>query len=441
MKVLFVYPNIGTELRIPLAISILIATIRKAGHEVKLFDTTFYGEFHTDDEKMSALGTHEKTNLNEIVGKTEKKDVKEMLKKEVESFKPNLICVSLVERNFNTAKELLQDTKIPTLVGGILPTIAPEFVLKQPWVSGICVGEGEEWIKEVLKGKSLDSKFPLMDMDDIPDQDWSDFDERHLLKPFMGKVYRGGAFEFSRGCYKSCTFCVAPKIRKICEGLGRYHRTKSPSRCIEEIQKKILEYQLTMVSFGDTDFLSGVTKPVMYDFLSLYARKIKTPFTIQTGVENLMDEKSLKLLREAQCCAISVGIESGSDRIRKTVIKKAIPFEVIKKAFDLCRKHELRITANYMVGLPFETEKDIMDTMELNKYIDPPSIAVTFFTPFMGTELYDICIKEGFYRPFRENVYGYPPLDMPQLKPEKIKKMVKDFTDDFRGYQRDFNIL
>jgi len=452
MKVLFLYPNVGTELRIPLAISILIAAIRKAGHNVKLFDTTFYGEFHTDDEKMSELGTHETTHLSEFVGKTEKKEIKEEFKKEISLFKPDIICVSLVERNFKTAQELLSEVEVRVLVGGIMPTIAPEFVLKQPWVDYICIGEGEKAIVDFLKEKipgeiyiweqlKQNRVYPLIDMNEVPDQDWSDFDERHLLKPFMGKVYRGGAFEFSRGCYKSCTFCVAPKIRKACEGLGKYHRTKSPSRCIEEIEKKIREYQLTMISFGDTDFLSGVSKPVMHDFLSLYAKRIKVPFTIQTGVENLMDEKSLKLLREAQCCAISVGIESGSEKIRKTVIKKAIPIQVIKRAFDLCREQGLRVTANYMVGLPYETEKDIMDTIKLNRYVDPPSIAVTFFTPFMGTELYDICMKEGFYRPFKENVYGYPPLDMPQLKPKKIKKMVKRFTDDFKGYQRDFNIL
>ena len=114
---------------------------------------------------------------------------------------------------------------------------------------------------------------------------------------------------------------------------------------------------------------------------------------------------------------------------------------MIKKAFDLCRKYELRTTANYMVGLPYETQEDVYDTIRLNRVIDPPSIAVTFFTPFIGTDLYDVCIKEGFYKPFQENVYEYPPLEMPQLPQEKILSLVKEFTDDFRSYQRDFSIL
>jgi radical SAM superfamily enzyme YgiQ (UPF0313 family) len=107
----------------------------------------------------------------------------------------------------------------------------------------------------------------------------------------------------------------------------------------------------------------------------------------------------------------------------------------------LCRERNLRLTANYMVGLPFETEEDVYETIRLNKKLNPPSIAVTYFTPFMGTELYDVCLKENFYQPFQENVYEYPPLFMPQLSQERIVELVKEFTDDFRSYQKDFNVL
>ncbi len=456
-KVLFLYPNhnLGggtSELRIPLAISILISAIRKAGHDVKLFDTTFYGKFHTDNEAMVKLGTHRATNLNELVGKTETTDVKVALNRVIASYKPDIICVSLVERNFYPAKQLLEGVKIPILAGGIMPTIAPDFVVDEDWVDLICVGEGEQSIVEFLdkwdiKTKNIWSKElanslrPLIDLNQVPEQDWTDFDKRHLLKPFMGKVYKGGAFEFSRGCFKSCTFCVAPKLRDVQKGLGCYHRTKSPEVSIREIEHKIKDYNLSMIAFSDTDFLSGVPKPVMRDFLTLYKDRVNLPFTMQCSVATLLDEEILKLLRTAHCCAISVGVESGSERIQKEVIKKVIPSELIKKAFDLCRKHELRVTANYMVGLPYESEEDVRKTIELNRYVDPPSIAVTFFTPFIGTELYDVCIKEGFYKPFRENVYEYPPLDMPQLKPEKIKQLVGEFTQDFQSYQKDFNII
>ena len=436
-KILFVYPSISNELRIPLAISILTAVVRKAGHEVRVFDPTFMGEFHTDNEKMAKLGTHQSVDLKIASNKL---DPKTELDKLIKDFKPDLICVSLVERNIFTAKKLLHDVDIPVLAGGIMPSIAPEFVKSQPWIDYVCDGEGEDFILDFLKDPKTTTK-RLTDINNIPEQDWTDFDERHLRKPFMGKVYRGGAFELSRGCFGACTFCVAPRLRERSKGLGCYHRTKDPIVCISEIEHKIKDYDLNMVAFGDTDFLRGVDKKVMKNFLTMYAERIKTPFTMQCSVGTLLDEDILSLLRKAQCCAISVGVESGSQRMQKQVLKKVIPMEMIKKAFDLCRKYELRTTANYMMGLPYETEEDCRKTIELNRIINPPSIAVTFFTPFIGTDLYDVCIKEGFYKPFQENVYEYPPLQMHQLPQEKILSLVKEFTDDFRNYQQDFNIL
>jgi radical SAM superfamily enzyme YgiQ (UPF0313 family) len=441
LKILFIYPNHQSELRVPLAISILIAKLRSAGHTVKLFDSTFYGKFKTDDEIRLDV---EKTNLTDLVGKVDNVEPRSALNNVISSFHPEFIFTSLVERNFQTAKELLRDVSIPILVGGILPTIAPDFVSSQDWIDYICVGEGEDTVLDFLKDPKDIYPIKLPNLDETPFQDWSDFDQRHLLKPFMGKVYRGGAFEFSRGCGKSCSFCVAPQIRKTMVGCGKYHRTKSPERVIEEITIKQEGYGLDMISFGDTDFLQGVPKDVIKRFLRMYSDCIKLPFTIQTSVETLTDPEILDWLHTAQCCAISVGVESGSDRIRKSIIHKSLPKELFKKAFKLCREHNLRLTANYMVGLPTETEEDVYETIKFNKELNPPSIAVTYFTPFMGTELYEKCIKDGLYEPFQENVenvYELPPLKMPQFSQEQIIESVKRFTDDFKTYQKDFSIL
>ena len=61
---------------------------------------------------------------------------------------------------------------------------------------------------------------PLVNMDRVPIQDWELFDKRHLYRAFKGDIYKNGTFEFSRGCQKVCSFCVAPRLRKLQEGLG-----------------------------------------------------------------------------------------------------------------------------------------------------------------------------------------------------------------------------
>lgn len=142
---------------------------------------------------------------------------------------------------------------------------------------------------------------------------------------------------------------------------------------------------------------------------------------------------------DAGCVTISIGVESGSERIRTEVLNKRVSLRRIIKTFDLCRKYSLRTTANYMIGVPHETEEDVYETMRFNRMINPPSIAITYFQPFLGTELHDVCVKEGFYDGFNPNasVYLESPLKMPQLPPERIEEMIREFTEDFNSWKTD----
>ena len=107
----------------------------------------------------------------------------------------------------------------------------------------------------------------------------------------------------------------------------------------------------------------------------------------------------------------------------------------------MCRDYNFRTTANYMIGLPYETEEDVQQTIDFNRKINPPSVAITYFTPFLGTELYDLCVAEGFYSGFEphQNVYKYSPLKMPQLSSRRIDELIRIFMDDFESYKRDIH--
>lgn len=464
-RVLFIYPNIGNSLRIPLGVSILSACLKENSHEVYIFDPTFLScDFGKDYKLMESRGVVKETDFERMVGQIEEKDISEELRNKINSVQPDFVAISLIERNYSMFKRLLSVTKevmpdIPVLVGGILPSIYPDILLNEPLVDFICIGEGEKLIvdfadnindKEKLKSlnnllfrdgdKIVQNELnPLTELKSIPFQDWEGFDERQLLKPFEGKIYRGGSFEFSRGCYKFCTFCVAPQLRGVySNGDANYHRTKDPKCLVEEIAEKKKKYKLEINAFCDTDFLAGVPVKILKEFCDEYKKKVDLPFMIQASAEAITDER-LELITKAGCITISVGVESGSVRMRHEVLKKKASLERIKKSFNLCRKYNLRTTANYMIGLPFETEEDVQSTINFNSELNPPSIAITYFQPFLGTRLYDICIKEGFYKGFdpEVSVYRESPLDMPQLRPEKILDYVDRFTEEFNSWKTD----
>lgn len=468
MKILLVYPNFECSLRIPLALAIFSAILKQNGHQAEIFDPTFMSSgFGADYKYMESRQVVKKTRLDELVGEVPNRDVLQEFENHVRSFQPDVIGFSVIERNYHMFKKLadvLQDDfpDIPVLVGGILPTIYPNLLLEDPRVDWICVGEGESLIarladlwpdrKAIEKLPNLWYKRdgmvvknplgPLENMAAVPDQDWSGFDRRQLLKPFEGNVYMGGSFEWSRGCMNRCSFCVGPALRGAYEMGGRaYHRTKPVEKIIREIARKKEEYGLTLNAFCDTNFLQGISLDLLKEFCERYRKEVNIPFMMQTSAESITEEK-LMLLMGAGCVTASIGVESGSERMRKNVLKKGPSKARIKKCFDLCRRYGLRLTANYMIGLPFETEEDVLQTIRFNQELNPPSIAIHYFTPFLGTALYDLCLREGFYQGFdpTASVYRSSPLNMPQLPPERIEELVQIFTEDFNSWKDEISV-
>jgi tRNA A37 methylthiotransferase MiaB len=454
-----------------LAVAILSAILKEHGVQVRVFDTTFFNiEECMDYSFMEAHRFVKKTRIDELIGELPQVNISQELKETVLRYDPQLILVTLLERHFWLFDILIRACKqvrpdIPIIVGGILPTLHPDMILDHPCVDYVAFGEGENFIRDVAvhfdnleafekipnlifrdpSGKQMaNTAGPLTNISGIPFQDWEGFDLRQLLKPYEGNVWIGGSFEFSRGCFKSCAFCVAPKLRNAygSEVARRYHRTKDPEYAVAEIKEKKEKYNLTFLAMCDTDFLLGVPYEVLQEFCILYKQEIALPWIIQSSAESF-SERKLAAIVDAGCVSASIGVESGSPFIRKEVIKKRVSLERVKKTFAMCRDYNFRTTANYMIGLPYETEEDVWKTIEFNRLINPPSVAITYFTPFLGTELHNLCMKEGFYSGFdpSQNVYKTSPLKMPQLPAHKIETLIKAFMDDFEAYRQDLHTI
>ncbi len=456
-RTLFIYPNFESEFRIPLSITILSSCLKRSGHIVELFDTTFMTpNYNKDTELMEKKGLVEETNLNDYIGEIEEKNITEELLKKINEFKPDLIAISLLERNFFVAKDLMKKIKenflVPIIVGGILPTIVPDMIINLHFVDIICVGEGEGaivdladkivnneniydiknlWLKK--DGKVIKNPIrPLVELDDLPYPDWSLFDERHMWKPFVGNVYKGGSFEFSRGCLNNCSFCVAPSLRKAQGYPKPYLRRKSIRRMIDEIKYMKEMFEFNMVSFGDTNFLLLMDENDLEEFERLWVKEIKLPFTIQSESKTITNTTA-RILKNMGCVAISIGVESGSKEIREKIMCKYISDESIFNAFRVAEKYGIRATANYIVGVPFETEEQIIESINFNLKLNPESIAVHHFSPFLGTELYDICLKNGFIKGFTEegDVYENAVINLPNISKKRINELVGLFIDRF----------
>ncbi|MBU0898247.1 MAG: radical SAM protein [Nanoarchaeota archaeon] len=384
MKILFVYPNLMREEYIPLGLASIAAYVKEHDHETFLMDYTWGG------------------TAKDCINMAEK-------------VKPDVVGFSLRSGEFNFSLSIAKELKrrhpnILILFGGIHPTVDPEGTIKQDCVDAIIQGEGEHALVELLnklkekkdfsKIKNLwtkkDGKIfrnPVRSL--IEDLDKLPFPDREL---FGFKRYldaRSGTADImaGRGCPFQCTYCINHISQKMYKDKGTYTRMRSPENVIKELQELRKKYKINFVAFEDDTFT--YSKDWMRRFSKLYVKEIALPCSCNARPET-MDDEMAKMLSEMGCTTLNMGIESGNEKIRREVLKRFNTNEQIIKAFQAANNHGLKTYSYNMVGLPYETEKEMWETVHLNRRAKPTVVDASIFQPYPGTELQSLCEKNGW---------------------------------------------
>ena len=132
----------------------------------------------------------------------------------IDSFSPDIIALSCMTSTFDFACDLVRSVKHKAIVivGGVHATIAYQDCLDQECIDYAFVGEADRGIIDFIdaleknddpnkvpglaykkdNGEYVNNKVgPRVCLDDLPCPDWGLFDERHLFRPFEGKIYKG----------------------------------------------------------------------------------------------------------------------------------------------------------------------------------------------------------------------------------------------------------
>jgi radical SAM superfamily enzyme YgiQ (UPF0313 family) len=186
----------------------------------------------------------------------------------------------------------------------------------------------------------------------------------------------------------------------------------------------------------------------MEEFYERWSKEVNIPYWINTCIETL-NEKNLPRLKKSNCIGIGIGMETGSEWIRRNVLLKGkMTNDMYLEGFKMMAKHGIRSTCNVMIGFPGEYEEDVFDTVKLNKKIravDPEqtSCVMSFVAPYAGTVIHNICLDLGLmeidhrpgYRGLCKNITmrKEPVITNPCMSKEKILEVFYDFSDYING--------
>ena len=371
-------------------------------------ETYFYpGVHHGLAQIFSVLKSQgQLVSLHHVKAKPARNEILDVIQQE----KPDLIGFTAMTNQIGYvdlwSKWIKQEFDIPIICGGIHATLQPEEIISFKGVDMICRGEGEYpllelaqnwgtgtdnikslWVKKGSNVKKNDLRPLVSNLDELPYPDYNLFDCERILKDRRGDF----AVLVSRGCPFSCSYCCNHALKNIQK--GKYFRYRSVDNVLQQLELLTSKYPVRHISFADDIF--GLVKDWVLEFCEKYPEKFELEFECNLRADTI-DEELLRSLKSANCTQINMGIEAGNERLRKEILHRKMSNKQIIDAFDTAHKLGIKTRAYNMIGLPYETPEMIEETISLNKQVAPDQIAIFYFYPYPGTELYEICRKEGF---------------------------------------------
>jgi radical SAM superfamily enzyme YgiQ (UPF0313 family) len=355
---------------------------------------------------------------------------------------PDLVGVSLTTRQWLRARQLIQAlharSDVPVIAGGIHATFAPEVILSSEGFQYVCLGEGEQPMLDLVEALESDSatdcipniwkrgssarpdlRPPLARLDRLP------FLARDLLDEPPGTVH----IATQRGCPFPCTYCAARMYNQLYAADGEeYGRRRSQANVLAELHELRAQDRLGYVIFLDDTFT--INHSWVWEFCRQYGAELGAPFSLHARVETV-NAAMLQMLAAAGCRQITYGVESGSERVRRTVMRRQVTNQRFKDVFRWTRDAGILLTANFMLGLPGETRDDLRQTLDLAEELNVADFGYFVFYPYPGTHLFDECLSRGYLPPdylerpanHRESI-----LQLPDLGHDDIAEYYDRFT-------------
>jgi radical SAM superfamily enzyme YgiQ (UPF0313 family) len=267
--------------------------------------------------------------------------------------------------------------KTVTIAGGPHASALPDEVIKD--FDYVVVGEGESAMQEILEDKhevgSIVKSDPTINLDKVPFVDYSLVDMGSYHRFIQGE--RALPILSSRGCPYRCAFCSS----------YNGYRKRSPQHFVWEIHNILDNYEDMRFRIKDDLFVKSIDW--LQEFVDIVPQ-IKYDCLVRAGYNPRVPE----LLKTSGCTLASLGIESGSNIVLKSMNKGATA-KMNHQAINGLRDAGIQTLAWMIVGFPGETWDTVKETVDFLNKSAPDIVTVYPLIPYPGTDVWNNPEKYG----------------------------------------------
>ena len=474
-KILLINPNKWGRGITHLWIASHSSLLKRNGHNVKLFDSTFYKNWSLNEiEYQSKNKQYKKSTYDEII-KYKNDNIYDELQSIINDFKPDIIFWSSISShihaegeyvNIQIGNDLLKKikTKAIKITGGLQATANAGLVFKELNNIDFLIGGETEMVLlevcnfydknkniETIKGISFKKSNKVIsnkrqrileNLDLLCPYDYDIFDDQVFLRPYNGKIVKAVDYEMSRGCIYSCSYCVETIIQNYysfnqsssksgaIKDFKLYLRSKSADNIFSEFEYLHKKKGIKLIRCQDTNFLTN-DKKILYELADKINKSgLDIILYIETRPEGI-NENTIQLLKKLKVDGIGMGVELSDESFRENHLNRFANQKKTIDAFDLLKKHGIKRSAYNIIGLPEQSEESILETIRFNKRLNPDNITVSFYSPYYGTKSQKDAVVLGTFNEYERDVDNALRTKSKDTKVSKdmLEKYKKNFVD------------
>jgi radical SAM superfamily enzyme YgiQ (UPF0313 family) len=179
--------------------------------------------------------------------------------------------------------------------------------------------------------------------------------------------------------------------------MGYKYRAMNPSKVVDMFQW-LNDRGVIYFAVYDANFSQSV-KRIIEICNEIKRRNLRIYLDIPAGLPvNVSTSEMIDALASVGLIRTKIAVETPDDTIRNKAMNKRVTREQIYKSIELIHKYkQIFLTADFIIGMPEETEQSLKKTVEFIKSLDIDDIGINIATPYPGTKLWDQCLRDKLF--------------------------------------------